>query len=115
MAYVTAEMVVAHLNKYFAGTQVQARMDPEFEDDCDPSVDEAVQFTLGGEPVDELAVQVGGGYVCLNQYGYSGTGASRRMTQSTMLGSWGVQPADLEALSAASHKQLKPAMEAFPR
>ncbi len=67
----------------------------------DESVDAEVQVHLHGEEENKFAVQCGGGYLCLNEYGYARPGDTGSF-YSRQWGRYGVQPDDLAKL----HREL---------
>ena len=70
--------------------------------------DGEVKVFLDGRDV-LLSVQVGGGYLCLNQYGYTKPGDSGSF-YSRHLWSGGVQPGDLVAMVMRVEDALRPAL-----
>lgn len=101
MAYVDEDMVAAKLTSWFAGTQLTAQAE-EAEDE---SVDASVRLTVGGTE-SPFNVQVGGGYVVLNESLYRGT--PPEFYGSKLHRSYGVQPDDLDQLCRDVQRLVAP-------
>ena len=102
MAYVDEHVVAAHLNAAAAGTNLKFEASESSEPECE---DAEVLVNQDGAVLANLSFQVGGGYVCLNRYGYKTPGDAGSF-YSQQLGHWGVQPEDLDALLPAVQAAL---------
>lgn len=98
MAFVDEHYVAAQLAAYFAALTHVRFVAEEADDD---SEDAAVAVLVDGEESD-LSVQVGGGYMGLNQYEYEGD----RLVAMRHLGMYGVQPDDFALLYRDLGRQL---------
>ena len=101
MPYVDENTIAAHLNAAAAGTNLSFQA----QEQEDESVDAEVLVLRDGVALDTVSFQVGGGYVCLNRYGYTTPGDFSTFYSETA-GQWGVQPDDLDALLPALQKAL---------
>jgi len=88
-----------YVRRYLSGAVVVPGLTFQLEPDDDESVDEEVKLLLQGVDV-QVSVQVGGGYVVLNRYGYSRPGDPGSFYAQS-LGDWGIQPGDLAELAKA--------------
>lgn len=96
MGIITEYDVARHLSKAAQGTPYSFSVEEEEDDATDAEIRGYACNVL----VDRLAFQVGGGYVALNHYGY-GTPGDAGTFYMRQLGTWGVQPSDLDALLPA--------------
>lgn len=102
MAWVGEEEVARAMVVLLGGTGLTF----EAEAAEDESVDADVKVLLHGQPTD-YSIQVGGGYVALNQYLYKGAGRGPLdLLGAKHHGTWGVQAEDLRALAKAVQRQL---------
>jgi len=71
----------------------------------DEGVDAAVEVWRDGSKLDSLEIQVGGGYVALNRYGYQRPGDPASFYMQP-LADFGVQPEDLAELVKAVNLEV---------
>ena len=102
MAYVDENSVAAAMVVLLGGTGLTFKAEPA----DDESVDASVQVLLHGNPTD-FSIQVGGGYVSLNEYLYKGESRELgEMVGAKHHGFWGVDRDDMRALASALNKHL---------
>ena len=102
MAWSDAEGVAAAMRVLLGGTGLTF-VPAEAEDE---SVDADVQVLLHGHPTD-YAIQVGGGYICLNQYLYRGEGRTPLdLVAARHHGNYGNTREDMRELATELQQQL---------